>query len=135
MLWEPLVPDLRLDPRPSVIVIAVQLAIALASLLLPQLFDPGDVLFFGCVVAAPHLTLGSPRCGFRSIAGRGATRGPCSRRSRSWFRRPSFLPFRQLARHPQGCLDSVGPSSVGPRAHRAPRASRGSGAQGALAAD
>ena len=57
MLWEPLVPDLRLDPRPSVIVIAAQLAIAVASLFLPQLLDLANVLFFGCVVGASHLTL------------------------------------------------------------------------------
>jgi hypothetical protein len=57
MLWEPLAPDLRLDPRPSVIVIGAQLAIAVATLFLPKSIDLVSVLFFGCVVGASHLTL------------------------------------------------------------------------------
>jgi hypothetical protein len=55
-LWRPLVADLRFDPRPSVVAIAVELAIALATLLAPAI-DLDLVLAAIYLVGASHLTL------------------------------------------------------------------------------
>ena len=55
-LWRSLVADLRLDPRPSVVAITLELAIALATLLAPAI-DLDLVLAAFVLVGGSHLTL------------------------------------------------------------------------------